>query len=107
MLSRTFASDVLRNSLRIHDIAMPVDTGRPGNLHDERKRVRTRCANRANWACGYWDRASADPSQQRALKQKAQAQQRTLTLTPTLTLTLTLTLALTLLLLLPYPYPQP
>ena len=77
MLSRTFASDVLRNSLRIHDIAMPVDTGRPGNLHDERKRVRTRCANRANWACGYWDRASADPSQQRALKQKAQAQQRT------------------------------
>ena len=78
MLSRTFASDVLRNSLRIHDIAMPVDTGRPGNLHDDRTRVRTRCAKtRASWACGYWDRASADPSQQRALKLKAQAQQHT------------------------------
>ena len=78
VLSRTFVSDVLRNSLRIHAIAMPVDTGRPGNLNDDRTRVRTRCANRATGICGYWDRASADPSQQRALKQKAaQAQQRT------------------------------
>ena len=67
---------MLRNSLRIHDIAMPVDTGRPGNLHDERTRVRTRCGNRTSWGCRYWDRATADPSQQRALKQKAQAPPR-------------------------------
>ena len=66
---------MLRNSLRIHDIAMPVDTGRPGNLHDERTRVRTRCGNRTSWGCRYWDRATADPSQQRS-RQAAEQRSR-------------------------------
>ena len=34
VLSPTLVSNALRNSLRIHEIAMPVDINRPGNLDD-------------------------------------------------------------------------
>ena len=40
VLSSTLASDLLHNSLRTYDVAMPIDIGRLGNLDDQRYRTR-------------------------------------------------------------------
>ena len=42
VLSRTYVHDLLHNSLRLHDIAMPVDIGRPGNSASSRRSVRSK-----------------------------------------------------------------
>ena len=72
VLSPTLVSNVLRNSLRIHEIAMPVDINRPGNLDDERSSVRSRCRRGAQQGsestlCAYWNRAADPCSKQHAL----------------------------------------
>jgi hypothetical protein len=41
VLSRTYVHDLLLNSLRLHDIAMPVDIGRPGNSASSRRSERS------------------------------------------------------------------
>ena len=42
VLSRTYVHDLLHNSLRLHDIAMPVDIGRPGNSASSRRSERSK-----------------------------------------------------------------
>ena len=72
VLSPTLVSNVLRNSLRIHEMAMPVDTNRPGNLDDERSSARSRCRRGSQQTsestlCAYWNRAADPCSKQHAL----------------------------------------